>query len=67
MLPKGTPPFPGRDYRSCSGLVSLGICELRIVPCESAKGVYKSRLCTLASLSVRLELNYYQYTCMDCL
>ena len=55
VLPKGTPPFPGREYMSCSGLVSLGICELRIVPCESAKGVYKSRLCTQASLSNRLQ------------
>ena len=57
VLPKGIPPFPGREYMSCSGLVSLGICELRIVPCESAKEVYKSSLCTLASLSIRLELN----------
>ena len=54
VLPKKTPPFPGREYMSCSGLVSLGICELRIVPCESAKGVYKSSLCTQASLSIRL-------------
>ena len=67
VLPKRTPPFPGREYMSCSGLVSLGICD----PCESAKGVYKSNLCTLASLSIRLELNWnkisYQYTCMNCL
>ena len=57
VLPKGTPPFPGREYMSCSGHVLLGVCELRIVPCESAKGVYKSRLFTQASLSIRLELN----------
>ena len=57
ILPKGTPPFPGRECMSCSGHVSLGVCELRIVPCESAKGVYKSRLFTQASLSIRLELN----------
>ena len=31
-LPKGTPPFPGREYMSCSGHVSVGVCELRIVP-----------------------------------
>ena len=31
VLPKGTPPFPGREYMSCSGHVSLGIYELRIV------------------------------------
>ena len=49
VLPKGTPPFPGREYMSCSG---LGICELRIVPCESAKEVCQ------ASLSIRLELNW---------
>ena len=104
VLPKRTPPFPGREHMSCyvslnklqymscyvslnklqhmscyvslnklqymscyvslnklqymSCSVSLAICELiRIVPCESAKGVYKSNLCTLAFLSIRLELN----------
>ena len=54
VLPKGTPPFPGREHMSCSGHVSFGICELRIVPCESAKEVCKSSLCTQASLSIRL-------------
>ena len=29
-IPKGTPPFPGREYRSCSGHVSLGMCELML-------------------------------------
>ena len=56
VLPKGIPPFPGKEYTSCCGHVSLGICELRIVPCESAKVVYKSNLCTLAS-SIRFKLN----------
>ena len=30
ILPKGTPPFPGREYMSCSGHVSLGMCELML-------------------------------------
>ena len=55
VLPKGIPPFPGKEYTSCCGHVSLGICELRIVPCESAKVVYKSNLCTLASSRVKLN------------
>ena len=64
VLPKGTPPFPGKEYTSCCGHVSLGIhvCELRIVPCESAKVVYKSNLCTLASSRVKLNmLPVYMY------
>ena len=28
VLPKGAPPFPGTEYMSCSGHVSLGMCEM---------------------------------------
>ena len=51
VLPKGTPPFPGKEYMSCCGHVSLSICKLRIAPCESAKEAYKSNLCWLLPLS----------------
>ena len=37
VLPKGIPPFPGREYMSCSGLFHLVYVS---------SGVYKSRLCT---------------------
>ena len=34
VLPKKPPPFPGRQYMSCSGHVSVGMCELQFVACE---------------------------------
>ena len=50
LLPKGTPLFPGREYMSCSEHVSLGMCELMMVQCESLEECrYKSSLCTQAS------------------
>ena len=33
LLPKGTPPFPGREYMSCFWHVSLGMCEFMMIQC----------------------------------
>ena len=55
VLPKGPPPFPGRQYMSCSGHVSLGMCELVFCRMWITRGVCKFSLCTQGSLYVRLE------------